>query len=108
MKLINPNGRSHRSAVIIDGDAYDADTSSSGYRERTKRLLESLNGTQGNSLGQGFSMKADIFVVRGGTVTRCPNGTVEVPVVKETPDRVEAERLVAAEGYTQVITTQAV
>lgn len=104
MQLINPsNERTHRTAVVIDGDAYDADQSSHGYKERTKRLLESLNGNEGNALGQGFSMKADIYVVRGGTVTRCPKTTVEIPAVSVDSDIAEAERLVAALGYTQVV-----
>lgn len=93
MELVNPNGRSHRTALVVNGAAYDE---GGDYAERVNRLVESLNGPQ---------IKTDIFKTVGDKVVRCQNSAPLTPVVEDASasNEASAHAVLSAEGYTQIL-----
>jgi hypothetical protein len=93
MTIIDNVGKSHRTALVIDGDSL----SNATYAERAGRLLESLNGT---------NIKTDVFVASSGALVRLadPKSLVVPPVASF--DAAEAVAEVSALGYDQVLVSQ--
>lgn len=86
-------GRRHRTALFVDAAKARTD---SQYRERTNRLIESLN-KPGNS--PSGTIKVDVYEVEGNTVR--PRGysgqTKQKPASDELQDWAERQ------GYTQTL-----
>lgn len=93
IQVENPNGRSHRTALVVDGERYDQ---GGAYTERTQRLLQSLNGD---------NIKVDVFAFRNGVVERTPNDTVVVdkPVAFPTPTSADVKAALIEQGYEMVL-----
>lgn len=93
MELINPAGRSHRTALVVDGEAFD---NNSTYNERVKRLVQSVNGP---------NIKVDIYVVRGDKLVRTSDEDVAATVapVTQSVDASDPIALLREAGYDQIL-----
>ena len=91
MKL-NPNNssRSHRTALVVDGDALNDVV----FQERVRRLEQSTNGQQ---------IKVDYYVRQGDVLTRVSSFSEipEAPVEEEEGDDVKS--LLSGLGYVQIL-----
>lgn len=92
----NFTGRRHRTALFVDAQKAKTD---SAYRERTRRLIESLN-KPGNS--PSGTIKVDVYEVDGNTVR--PYNTT--PQYSQSPaNQSELQAWAERQGYTQVLTS---
>lgn len=98
MQVKNFN-KDHRTALVIDVNEFD----DSDYRDRVKRLLQSVNGP---------NIKTDIFALRNDVLTQVSDFEGIKDVVGSTTvtsDPTDSVRQWASEaGYTQVIVNSAV
>src|SRR5689334_7012030 len=86
-------GKSHRTALVIDGDSLSSEV----YAERAGRLLQSLNGS---------NIKTDVFVARNGEIVRLADPKSLVIPEAAPFDASEAIAEVSALGYDQVLVSQ--
>lgn len=92
LQLTDPKGRSHQTAVVVDGERFDK---GGKYAERVKRLAQSLNGN---------NIKADIFVRRGNDLVRVDEKTLVPFAQPKAQDTGEtAVDLLVGKGYTLVL-----
>lgn len=92
LKLTDPKGRSHQTAVVIDGERLDK---GGKYAERVKRLAASVNGN---------AIKVDFYVRRGDDLVRVDEKSL-VPFAQPEPTATadNAVDLLVAQGYTMVL-----
>jgi len=92
LKLTDPKGRSHQTAIVVDGERFDK---GGKYAERTKRLAQSLNGN---------NIKADFFVRRGDDLVRVDEKSLVALAEPASADTGEtAVDLLVSKGYTIVL-----
>lgn len=92
LQLTDPKGRSHQTAVVVDGERFDK---GGKYAERVKRLAQSLNGN---------AIKADFYVRRGNDLVRVDEKTLVPFAQPQSQDTGEtAVDLLVGKGYTLVL-----
>lgn len=92
LKLNDPQGKSHQTALVVDGEEF---AKGGRFNERIRRLLQSLNGQ---------NIKVDVFAKFGDEIIRCNEKTLEPLATPATSEVGEsAIELLTARGYAVVL-----